>query len=108
VAFLFVFEGADVRESTYQAELIKKIENLIPGCMVLKNDPREVQGIPDLLVLFETRWAMLEVKTSAGATRQPNQTYYVETLGQMSYTSFISPDNEEEVLHELQQAFGVA
>lgn len=96
-----------MREATYQAGLIKRIETLIPGCVVLKNDPREIQGIPDLLVLYKDRWAVLEVKISHGAKVQPNQMYYIETLGAMSYASFINPDNEEAVLDELQQAFGL-
>lgn len=97
-----------MREATYQAGLIKRIENLIPGCVVLKNDPRDVQGIPDLLVLYKDKWAMLEVKISHSSQVQPNQMYYIETLGAMSYTSFINPDNEGEVLNELQHAFGLA
>lgn len=72
---------------------------------MLKNDSSYIQGIPDLIILFRDRWAMLEVKGSAKAPRQPNQEYYVRVLGEMSFAAFIYPENEEEVLRDLQQAF---
>lgn len=101
------FFGGIVPENQYQQKLIKKIKVLFPGCYVLKNDPSYNQGIPDLIVLFKDKWGMLEVKIKANATEQPNQRYYVEQLSDMSFAAFISPDNEEEVLYELQRAFGV-
>lgn len=92
-------------ESKYQAHLIKRLPVILPGCLVLKNDSSYIQGIPDLIILFRDRWAMLEVKGSAKAPRQPNQEYYVRVLGEMSFAAFIYPENEEEVLRDLQQAF---
>lgn len=92
-------------ESKFQSALIKELKKIFPGCMVLKNDSSYYQGIPDLLVLFEDKWAMLECKRSSTASHRPNQDYYIEKFGKMSYASFISPENKEEVLNELQQAF---
>lgn len=93
------------RENEYQAKLIKKIKSEFPGCVVLKNDPNYIQGFPDLTVFYEDKWAALEVKRSVNAKRQPNQPYYVDKLNEMSFARFVCPENEEEVLHELQQAF---
>lgn len=95
-----------MRESSFQAKLIRKLESIFPGCLVLKNDSSYIQGIPDLLVLFHNRWAMLECKTDANAPTRPNQPYYVDLLNQMSYAAFIYPENELEILNELQLAFG--
>lgn len=95
------------RESIFQAKLIKELKELFPGCIILKNDSGYMQGIPDLLILFETTWAALEVKRSLQARRQPNQDYYIEELDDMSFASFICPENKEEVLNELQQTFGL-
>lgn len=94
-------------EAAYQRKLIKKIQALLPGCVVIKNDPATNQGIPDLLILFNDRWSMLEVKISLRAPERPNQSYYIETLNGMSFASFICPENEGEVLDALQSALGV-
>lgn len=94
-----------MRESTYQSRLIKTLRNMFPGCLILKNDSDYLQGIPDLLVLYRDRWAMLEVKPRADAEEQPNQRWYVEELDAMSFGAFIYPENEEEVLDALQRTF---
>lgn len=90
-------------ESGFQDRLIKTLEALFPGCMVFKMD--QIQGIPDLLVLYRDKWASLECKRSAKAKRQPNQEYYVGKMNEMSFSRFVSPENKEKVLDELQQIF---
>lgn len=83
--------------------MIGKIEKRLPGAIVLKNDPNYKQGIPDLTVFYNSKWATLEVKKSAKASAQPNQEYYVELMREMSFSSFIFPENEEEVLDDLER-----
>ena len=90
-------------ERDFQAKLIKELKQIFKGCIVMKNDSSYIQGIPDLLILYRDKWAALEVKKSATAHHQPNQEYYVELMDEMSYASFIYPENKEEVLYELQQ-----
>ncbi len=92
-------------EKIFQSELIKELKALFPGCIILKNDPTYIQGIPDLLILFEDKWAALEVKKSITASHRPNQEFYVNKMGRMSYANFIYPENKEVVLNELQEAF---
>ena len=94
-----------MRESKYETQLKKRIRALFPGCEILKNDPSRHQGILDLLILYNDRWAMLEVKASEDAAVRPNQDYYVDRFSGMSFAAFIFPENEEEVLNGLQQAF---
>ena len=89
-------------EREYQAKLIKKIKGLLPGCIVIKNDPEYIQGIPDLTILHGDKWATLEVKREKNASHRPNQDYYVGMMDGMSFSRFIYPENEEEVLNELQ------
>lgn len=91
-------------ESQFQAQLIKEIKLLLPDCIVLKNDPNYIQGIPDLTVFHHDRWATLEVKKDATSSHQPNQDYYVHRMNSMSFSRFIYPENKEEVLYELQHA----
>lgn len=94
-----------VKENQFQAKLIRDIKATYPGCVVLKNDASYLQGFPDLLVLFEDKWAALECKRKTDAHKQPNQEFYIDKLGKMSYASFICPENREEVMNELQQTF---
>lgn len=91
-------------ESDYQSRLIKVLRDMFPGCVILKNDPEYLQGIPDLLILYGDNWAALEVKAYADAPEQPNQDYYVDELNKMSFAAFIYPENEEEVLDALQRS----
>lgn len=97
-------EWNHILESKFQAELIKEIKRLLPGAIVLKNDPNYIQGMPDLTILYESSWATLEGKRSETASQRPNQDYYVNLMNEMSYSSFIYPENKEEVLDELQRA----
>lgn len=90
-------------ESGFQDKLRDEIKELFPGCMVFKMD--QIQGIPDLLVLHNNKWASLENKKSANAKHQPNQDYYVDKMDAMSFSRFVYPENKDEVLAELKQHF---
>lgn len=100
-------------ENEFQPVLIKDLETMFPGCIVMKNDANYIQGIPDLTVLYNNRWAVLECKRSKEeyekcfkTNRPANQRYYVDKLNTMSFSRYIYPENKEEVLNDLQQAFG--
>ena len=90
-------------ERDFQSRLIKELKQMFKGCIIMKNDSSYIQGIPDLLILYRDKWAALEVKKSEDAPHRPNQEYYVELMDEMSYASFVYPENKEEVLYELQQ-----
>lgn len=90
-------------ESSFQKELIKDIKRLLPGSIVMKTDPTYIQGIPDLLILYEDQWAALECKRYASASHRPNQDYYIDILDKMSFAEFVYPENKMEVLNELQR-----
>ena len=90
-------------ESGFQDKLVKELKNIFPGSMVFKMD--QIQGIPDLLVLYKNKWFSLECKKSAGAKHQPNQEYYVDLMNKMSFSRFICPENKQEVLDELRKTF---
>lgn len=93
-------------ESGFQDKLRKDLEERFPGSMIFKMEQK--QGIPDLLILYGDRWASLECKRSEKAAHRPNQDYYVEKMNGMSFSRFIYPENKEEVLNELQEAFGAS
>lgn len=95
-------------ESKFQAEFIKDLGELFLGCIILKGNSGVNQGIPDLLVLYQSHWAALECKDSMTARKRPNQQWYVETMNHMSFSAFVYPENREEILHALCDSFGVS
>lgn len=91
-----------MRESIFQHKLIQLLRLRFPGCIVLKNDPTYKQGIPDLIILWEDKWATLECKASSKSSHSPNQDYYVEYMDRMSFSAFISPENYKNVIDNLE------
>jgi len=94
-------------ENRFKTNLVNELESMFPGCIILHMDPNEYQGIPDLLILYRNRWAALEGKKSATAPARPNQPYYVELMDQMSFASFIYPENKDAVLDALYLHFTI-
>lgn len=88
-------------ESTFKTELKKELKDRYQGCIVTYLDPCDIQGIPDILILYKNRWATLEVKRHANASRQPNQKYYVKLMNDMSYSNIIYPENCDIILNDL-------
>lgn len=100
-------KGESVKlERDFQKNLIKDLKSMFKGCIVMKNDSSYIQGIPDLMILFNDKWASLEVKKSAKASKRPNQEYYVDMMNDMSFSRFIFPENRDSVLTELKEFFG--
>lgn len=92
-------------EREFQSDLIKEIRHRFPGSVVFKNDEQRMQGVPDLTILYENKWAALEVKKSGNAPHRPNQDYYVNKFNEMSFCRFVYPENKEAVLNDLEQTF---
>lgn len=96
-------------ERDYQPTVIKRIYQMFnDDVVVLKNDSSYLQGVPDLIVLYRDRWALLEVKPKmpkSSRDYQPNQEYYIEKFDEWSFAAMICPENQEEVLYDLQRSF---
>jgi hypothetical protein len=88
-------------ESVFQGELIKELRSIFPKAFVLKQDPNYMQGIPDLVIMWGTRWAMLECKESASAPYRPNQEVYLERALEQSWSATIYPENKDDVVEQL-------
>jgi len=93
-----------MKENDFQSKLIIELKSKFVGCEIIKNDSNYIQGICDLIILYNNKWAMLEVKQSKEAKKQPNQEYYVDKFGKMSYAAFIYPENKEKILNELERS----
>ena len=91
----------------FQTHIIQRLEELFGDrdLIILKNDPQYLQGIPDLSVFVDSRWAMLETKCGVDKPHRPNQDYYVDKADRMSFSAFIYPENEEEVISALIRHF---
>lgn len=109
--FIFM-EGIRMLESDYQAGLKERLKKRFPGCMVYKMDPGKgvPQGTPDLLILYGDKWGALECKKNCAEAEKKdghikNQKYYVRKMNKMSFASIIYPENEEDVLNDMERSF---
>lgn len=92
-------------ESKFQKDFLDEAKRRYPGCIALKNDSGYIQGFPDWTLLYKDKWAVLEMKKERGASKQPNQEYYVDMLNSMSFSRFVFPENQEEVFEDLDTFF---
>lgn len=92
-------------ESEFQKKIKKEIKERFPDSIIYKTDSQQYQGSPDLLILNKDKWAALEVKKSSKAPHRPNQDYRVKQMNDMSFASFIFPENKEDVFNALERLF---
>lgn len=93
-----------VKENKFQRQIIEDLEELFPTCEIYLSDANHRQGRPDIVILYNNKWAALECKREKNAKHQPNQDYYIDKMNKMSYAAFIYPENVEEILYEIQHA----
>lgn len=95
-------------EAKFQRDLIERLEKEFPGCIITKNDPSYIQGIPDLTMLYKNLWVALECKRSSTAGLQPNQEWYIEMMNDMGGIAYVVyPENLEEVINDIKFKLGV-
>lgn len=93
-------------ESKFKSDLVKDIKRIIPDAIVTKNDPNRIQGIPDIIICFGKKYAMLECKRSKHEHHQPNQDYYIDMFKSWNvFAAFIYPENKACVLEALRRYF---
>lgn len=93
-------------EGRFKTELKKRMEVRFPGAIILKNDEQLCPGIFDLVILYGPWYAAVEVKRNGTAPYRPNQEYYLDLVQRMGGLAFtLYPENEEEVLDEIQRSF---
>ena len=92
-------------ENRFKTNLVNELKEMFPGCIVMHTDPTEIQGLPDLIILYNNKWAALEGKKGPYERHRPNQDYYIDLMNKMSFAAFIYPENKEEVLYDLQRSF---
>ncbi len=92
----------------YKAGLIPRIIQRFGAdrTRVQANDPNVPgqQGIPDLTVFVGPMWFLLEVKASEKSKLRPNQEWWIEKWAEVTFCSFIYPENEEEVFRAMERS----
>lgn len=91
-------------ENAFQRKVIRRLKDEFPECVVMKQDASYKQGIPDLVIFFHDKYAMLECKKSQTASHQPWQDYYISKFNKWAYASFVYPENVDQVFGELKEA----
>lgn len=92
-------------ERDFETDFIDDLERLFPGCEIIKGASMYRQGIPDRIMFYEDFYAFFELKRSARAAQQPNQGWYVEKFDSWSFAAFVYPENKNEVLDAVREAF---
>ena len=94
-------------EGSFKTKLKAELKLLFPGCVIIKNDAGSVQGIPDMTIFYKGKYAWIETKKSATASKRPNQSHYVNWSNSYgAYATFCQPENKKQVLQELVEYFG--
>ena len=92
-------------ESKFQKDFIDEAKERNPGLSAWKKDASYIKAIQDWTLIYEDKWAVLEMKKERGAHKQPNQEYYVNKLDKMSFSRFVFPENRDEVFEDLDRFF---
>lgn len=95
------------QERFFKSDIKKILKKRYPGSIILNLDPNDIQGIPDMLILFNNKWAALEFKRHNSSSKRPNQEYYVNKMSSMSYANFINPNNVDNILNDLDSHFEI-
>ena len=92
-------------ESSFKSKLVKDLRSMFDDdAIILKNDANYLQGVPDILILYGDKWAVLECKDSFDSPYRVNQEYYIKKMDDMSFARMICPENKEEVLNAVHKA----
>ena len=107
VAVLPFFWRFEMLESEFRVRVKNRIQGRFPNLDLdfIDTNAYNFRSMTDLVILGPFVWAALEFKRSENASRQPNQEYHVERLNRKGYASFVSPENLEEVLDDLEELF---
>lgn len=92
-------------ESKFKKQFVSKLRDILPFVEFFEPDPERTRSAPDMLVVGRRTWAALEFKRSKDATHRANQDRNIERLNKLGYATFVYPENEMEVLNDLEELF---
>ena len=88
-------------ESSFQSNMIDEILDAFPEAIVTKNDASYLLGIPDVTILYRSRWAFIECKKEPRSRKQPLQSDYIEYAQTWSFGAFACKENWKAVREDL-------
>lgn len=90
-------------EAKFQADFVSDLRDM--GCIVLKQDPviGKQKGVPDILVIYKSRWMFLEFKASEGSPFRPGQREFLEKLSRWGYAKKVYPEIGDVVKLEIER-----
>jgi hypothetical protein len=91
-------------ESQFKRHVKKRITERFPN-LDLDFIDTAYRSMPDTFVIGPGVWAALEFKQSEDSSHRPNQDYHILRLNKKGYATYVSPENVEEVLDELEILF---
>lgn len=94
-----------MKESKFKKQFQSKLEERTKGIDLDFFNWQGSRSRPDMIILGTNVWATLEFKRSKNASAQPNQDYHIDRLAKKGYARFVYPENEEEVLDDLEELF---
>lgn len=95
-------------ESQFRTNFINKIKKLSPDIFIEFADANRVNGIPDVIIFYKNKHARIETKRSKNASKRLHQEYYINKFNSYGvYSTFLSPENEEEVINDLRRYFKI-
>jgi hypothetical protein len=98
------------RESKFQRKLKKKLDS-IPDSYFFVKEAKAIRGIPDIIGVMRGRFIALEVKKNEAEAKQSGgrialQKYVLTMINKAGgYGAVIYPENEQEILSELEKIF---
>lgn len=91
-------------ESTFKRNFKEKVLLLFSDLDIDFIEPKS-RSMPDLFIIAPFAWAAIEFKRSDLSPHRPNQDYHINRLHRKGFAMFCFPENEEEVLNELEKLF---
>ncbi len=93
-------------ESGFKKKFLAKIEKRLSYLDLdfIQTDTRK-RSLPDIFVIGPIYWAALEFKRNEDSSHQPNQDWHIDRFNEKGYATFVSPENEGEVLDALERLF---
>lgn len=92
-------------ESTFEKEFCKALRQTLGERYTYTFKLTAAKGIPDRLILYKDKYALLEFKQYKNAKKQPGQETWVGHFDNLAYAAIVYPENAEKVMQDILNYF---